>query len=171
MFLAPGQLIHSGRACVETASSGTMIDGSLETSLPLASSGVSVILCHLAGMPLGSEEVEALTSSMVGNCLELEPGVTPAISTWGGTTMVDDVEAGARDALEGMEVHAWKRWWPVRLPPTSWLLGYLVALLLTVALHPHATILPDFVYNLPDIFSVKPEKKQRKEMKRQDCHQ
>ena len=52
----------------------------------------------------------------------------------------------------------------MRVPPTSWLLEYPAALPLTVALHPHATILLDFVYNLPDRFFVKPEKKQRKEM-------
>ena len=84
-----------------------MIDGSLETSLPLASSGMGVILCHLAEVPSGLEEVEALTSSMAGDFSELEPGVTPAISTWGGTTMVDDMEASIRDALEEMEVHTW----------------------------------------------------------------
>ena len=84
-----------------------MIDGNLETSLPLASSGMSVILHHLAGVPLGSEEVEALTSSMASNFSELEPGVTPAIDTWRGATMVNDVEAGVRDVLEEMEVHAW----------------------------------------------------------------
>ena len=68
---------------------------------------MGVILCHLAGVPLGSEEVEALTSSTSGDFLELEPRVTPAIGTWGGTTMVDDMEAGVRDALEELEVHAW----------------------------------------------------------------
>ena len=84
-----------------------MIDGNLETSLPLADSGMGVILYHLAGVPLGLEEVEALTSSMAGTFLKLEPGVTPAIGTWGGITMIDDVEAGVRDVLEEMEVHAW----------------------------------------------------------------
>ena len=143
-----------------------MIDGSLETSLHLGSSGMGVILHHLAGVPLGLEEVEALTSSMADNLLKLEPGITPGIDTWGGATMIDDWEAGVRDALEGWRYILGKRRWPVRLPPTSWLLGYLVVLLPTVALHLHVTILPDFVYNLPDIFSVKPEKKQRKEMKK-----
>ena len=76
-----------------------MIDSSLETLLPLASSGMGVILCHLARVPSGLEEVEALTSSTAGNFLKLEPGVTPAIGTWGGTIMVDDVEAGVRNAL------------------------------------------------------------------------
>ena len=42
-----------------------MIDGSLETSVPLDGSGMGVILHHMAGVSLGLEEVEALTSSMV----------------------------------------------------------------------------------------------------------
>ena len=49
---------------------------------------------------LQNQEVEALTSSTSGSFLELEPGVTPAIDTWGGATMVNDVEASVRDALE-----------------------------------------------------------------------
>ena len=95
--------------CVRTASSGTTIDGNLdlETLLPLASSGMGVILCHLAGVPLGLEEVEALTSSMAGDYLELQPRVTPTIGTWGGATIVDDVEASVRDVLEETEVHTW----------------------------------------------------------------
>ena len=103
----PGQLIHPGRVCVRTASLGTMIDGSLKTSLPLASSGMGVILHHLAGVPSGSEEVEALTSSMASKFSELEPGVTPAICTWGCATMVNNMEAGVRNALEETEVHTW----------------------------------------------------------------
>ena len=84
-----------------------MIDGNLETLLPLASHGMGVIFHHLAGVPSGLEEVDTLNSSMASNILELEPGVTPAIGTWGGTTMVNDVEASVRDALEEKEVHAW----------------------------------------------------------------
>ena len=102
-----GWLIHSRRVCVGTASLGTMIDGNLETLLPLSSTGMGVILCHLVGMPLGSEEVEALNSSMTSNFLELEPRVTPVMGTWGGATIVDDVEASVRDVLEEMEVHTW----------------------------------------------------------------
>ena len=65
---------------------------------------MGVILCHLAGVPLGLEEVDALPSSMAGNSSELKLGVAPTMGTWGGTTMVDDVEVSVRDALE-MEVH------------------------------------------------------------------
>ena len=75
--------------------------------LPLASSGLGVILHHLAGVPSELEEVEALTSSMAGDFLELKPGVTPAIGTWGGATIVNDMEASVRDVLEEMEVHTW----------------------------------------------------------------
>ena len=88
-----------------------MINSKLETplptSLPLAGSGVGVILCHLAGVPLGSEEVEALTSSVAGNFSELEPRVTPAMGTWRGATIVNDMEASVRDVLEETEVHTW----------------------------------------------------------------
>ena len=69
---------------------------------------MGVILCHFAGVPLGSEEVEALTSSMAGNISEFEPGETLAIGTWGGATIVDDVEASVRDVLEEIEMHTWE---------------------------------------------------------------
>ena len=86
-----------------------MVNGNLETllptSLPLAGSGMGVILYHLVGVPSELEEVEALTSSMAGHLSELEPRVTPAMGTWGGATIVDDVEAGVRDVLEETEVH------------------------------------------------------------------
>ena len=67
-----------------------MIDGNLEislpTSLPLASSGIGVILCHLAEVPLGSVvEVEALTSSVAGDFSE--EGMTPAM----GASVVDNL--------------------------------------------------------------------------------
>ena len=86
---------------------GTTINDNLETSLPLAGSGMGVILHYLAGVPLDSEEVEALTSSMASDFPELESGVTPAIGTWGGATIVNDVDASVRDAVEEMEIHAW----------------------------------------------------------------
>ena len=52
----------------------------------------------------------------------------------------------------------------MRVPPTSWLLEYPAELLLTVELHPHASIQLDFICSWLGRFSVKPEKKQRKEM-------
>ena len=58
---------------------------------------MGVILCHLAGVPSGSEEVEALTSSMASDFSELEPGVTPVMGNWGDATNADDVEASVRD--------------------------------------------------------------------------
>ena len=57
-------------------------------------------------MPLGSEVVDGLLLSMASNFLGIGTGVTPAMGTWGGATMVDDVEASVRDALEETEVHA-----------------------------------------------------------------
>ena len=59
-------------------------------------------------MPSGSEEVDGLPSSTAGDILGIGTGMTPTMGTWGGATMVDDVEAGVRDALEEMEVHAWR---------------------------------------------------------------
>ena len=84
-----------------------MINSNLETSIPLAGSGMGAILHHLAGVPLASEEVEALTSSVAGGFSEVEPRVTPAMGIWGGATIVDDVEASVRDVLEETEVHTW----------------------------------------------------------------
>ena len=84
-----------------------MIDGNLEislpTSLPLASSGIGVILCHLAGVPSGSVvEVEALTSSVAGDFSE--EGMTPAMGTWGGASVVDNL-MDVMDVLE--ETDTW----------------------------------------------------------------
>ena len=42
---------------------------------------------------------------MASDFLELELGVTPTMGIWGGATMVNDVEASVRDALEETEVH------------------------------------------------------------------
>ena len=122
---------------------GTMIDGNLETLLPLAGSEMGVILCHLAGVPLGSEEAEAHTSSTASDFLELEPRVTPAIGTWGGATIVNDVDASVRVVLEETGVPALGE--EVACESTSNILtaGVPAALLLTVALHLHATILLD----------------------------
>ena len=102
----PGWLIHSGRVCVGTASLGTTIDSKFDTVLLLAGIGVSMILQHLAGVPLGSEEVDGLLSSMASDFLGIGTGVTPTMGTWGCATMIDDVEASVRDALEEMKVYA-----------------------------------------------------------------
>ena len=79
MFAAPQWLIHSGRACIRTASLGTMIDGNLETrlstSLPLAGSGMGIILCHSGSVV----KVEGLTSTVAGDFSEEK--VTPAMDT------------------------------------------------------------------------------------------
>ena len=91
---------------MRTTSSVIMIDGNLElslpSSLPLAGSGIGVILHHLAGVLSRSVvEVEALTSSAV--CNFSGEGVTPAMGTWGGASVVDALTAGVIDGLEGTE--------------------------------------------------------------------
>ena len=48
-------------------------------------------------------EVEALTSSVAGHFSG--EGVTPAMGTWGGATVVDALTAGVMDGLEGTEGH------------------------------------------------------------------
>ena len=68
---------------------------------------MGVILHHLAGVPSELEEVEALTSAVASDFSELEPRVTPVTGTWGGATIVNEVEASIRDVLEETEVHTW----------------------------------------------------------------
>ena len=76
----------------------------LPTSLPLAGSGMGVILCHLAGVPSGSVvEVEAVASTAAGDFSE--EGVTPAMGTWGDASAVNDLTASAMDVLEEIERH------------------------------------------------------------------
>ena len=81
------------------------IDGNFETVLLLTGSSMGVILCHLAEVPSGLEEVDALPSSMAGDFLELQPEVTPTTGTIGGATMVDNVEASVKDPFKETEVH------------------------------------------------------------------
>ena len=83
-----------------------MINGNLElslpASLPLTGSGIGVILHHLARvLSRLADDVEALTSSAADNFLD--EGVTPAMGTWGGASVMDDLEAGGINALAGME--------------------------------------------------------------------
>ena len=85
-----------------------MIDSNLETPLstllPLAGSAMGIILHHLAGVPLGSVvEVETLASAAAGDFSE--EGVTPAMGTWGGASVVDDLTATVMDVLEGTDGH------------------------------------------------------------------
>ena len=85
-----------------------MIDGnlalSLPESLPLAGSGIRVILYHLAGVLSRSVvKVEALTSSMAGNFSG--EGETLPMDTWGGASVVDALTAGVMNGLEGTEGH------------------------------------------------------------------
>ena len=93
--------------CVSTASLGTMIDGNLETLLPIAlpvvGSGMGVIVHHLVGVSSDMEEVETLTSAVAG---QLFRTLTQS-DTWGGATIVDEVEASVMDVLEETVVHTW----------------------------------------------------------------
>ena len=92
----PGQLICSGKVYTRTASSGTMIDSKFGTKLLVVGIGVVMILCHLEGMILGSDEVEGdgvilLVVILVDG--DSSTGVTPAMGTWGGATIIDEVVA------------------------------------------------------------------------------
>ena len=74
----------------------------------LAGSGVGVIMHHLAGeLSRSLVEVEALASSGAVNFSK--EGVTPAMGTYRGTSVADDLTASVIDvvASEGMEGHAW----------------------------------------------------------------
>ena len=108
MFVAPWMVDLLRRVCIGTASSGMMIDRnlviSLPTSLPLASSGIGVILHHLVGwLPRSVVEVEALTSSVASNFSG--EGMTSVVGTWGGASVVDASTASVMDGLEGTVGH------------------------------------------------------------------
>ena len=92
----PGQLICSGRVYAGTASSGTTMDGKFGTELLVAGISVGMILQHLEGMTLGSDEVNGdgiflLAATSVDG--DSSSWVTPTMGTWGGTTIIDDVVA------------------------------------------------------------------------------
>ena len=73
-----------------------MMEGKFGTELLVVEIGVGLILWHLEGMTLGSDEVE-------GNCMLLlaaasvdgnsSTWVTPNIGTWGGATIINEVVA------------------------------------------------------------------------------
>ena len=83
-----------------------MMDGKFGTELLEVGIGVDMILWHLEGMTLGSDEVEGngmilLVAILVdGNPSTL---VTPAMGTWGGATIVDEVVAGVAAEQNGLE--------------------------------------------------------------------
>ena len=89
-----------------------MIDGKFRTELLLTSIGVGMILQYLEGVTSGSEEVDGLLSLMAiavdGNFSGTGTWVILTMGTWGGTTIVDGVEAGVvvGNDLEEKEVHA-----------------------------------------------------------------
>ena len=61
--------------------------------------GVGIIISHLDGMTLGSDEVDGngplslMATSVDGNSSGTGTWVTPAMGTLGGATIVDEVEA------------------------------------------------------------------------------
>ena len=96
IFVAPGQLICSGRAYTRTASLGTMMDSKFGTELLVAGISVTMILWHLEGMTLGSDEVDSdgiflLEAILVDG--DSSTWVTPMIGTWGGTALINGVVA------------------------------------------------------------------------------
>ena len=108
MFAAPWMVDLLRKSMHQNCKLGTMIDGNLElslpASLPLADSGIGVILYDLAGVISRSVvEVEALTSSAASDFSG--EGVTPAMGTWGGASVVDALTASIMDGLEGTEGH------------------------------------------------------------------
>ena len=88
------------------------MDGKFGTELLVVGIGVSMILQHLEGMTLGSDEVEGngmilLVAISVGG--EPSTWVTPTMGTWVGTTIVNDVVANGvvakQSDLEDRGVH------------------------------------------------------------------
>ena len=72
------------------------MDGKFRTELLVAGISVSMILWYLERMTLGSDEVEGngiilLVATSVDG--DFSTWVTPAMGTWGGTTIVDGVVA------------------------------------------------------------------------------
>ena len=72
------------------------MDGKFGTELLVVGIGVGMILWHLEGMTLGSDEVEGngillLAAALVNG--DSSMWVTPIMGTWGGETIVDGVVA------------------------------------------------------------------------------
>ena len=91
IFAAPGQLIHSGRVHTGTTSLGTTMEGKYGTELLVIGISVGIILQHLEGMILGSDEVEGngmilLVAILVDD--DSSTWMTPTIGTWGCTTIL-----------------------------------------------------------------------------------
>ena len=91
IFATPGWFICSGRAYVGTTSLGTMMEGKFGTELLVVDIGVGMIFWHLEGMTVESDEVDGngmlllAAASVDGNS---SPWVTPAMCTWGDTTII-----------------------------------------------------------------------------------
>ena len=98
IFAAPRAVDPLRKSNARTASSGTTMDGKFGTELLVVGIGVGMILWHLKGMTLGSDEVEGngmilLVAISVGG--EPSTWVIPTMGTWGGATIIDDVVANS----------------------------------------------------------------------------
>ena len=105
-----------------------MIDGKFVTELLVLGIGVGMILWHLEGMTLGSDEVEGngmILLVVISVDGDSSPWVTPAMGTWGGVTIIDEVVANGVVAewndLEDRGVH--KGWDVVAIISTSKILA------------------------------------------------
>ena len=73
-----------------------MVEGKFGMELLVVGISVGIILQHLEGMTLGSDEVDGngmlllAATSVDGNS---STWVTPAMGTWGGATIIDEVVA------------------------------------------------------------------------------
>ena len=79
----------SGRVYIRIASLGTTVEGKFGMELLVVGMGVGIILQHLEGMTLGSNEVDGnglhllMAASVDGDSSEIGTWVTPTMGTWG----------------------------------------------------------------------------------------
>ena len=73
-----------------------MMEGKFGTELLVVGIGVGIILWHLEGMTLGSDKVEGngmILLAIISVDGDSSTWVTPAMGTWGGATIIDEVVA------------------------------------------------------------------------------
>ena len=96
----PGQLIHSGRACTGTASSGTTTTGSLEGKLldldAVVGIGTGIIQWHLGEPASISADIVGGEILLVEALASAGPSISarPLIGTEGGEEGIDEVADG-----------------------------------------------------------------------------
>ena len=92
------------------------MEDKFSTELLVVDISVGMIFQHLEGMTLESDEVHSngmplLTGTSVdGNS---SPWVTPAIGTWGGATIIEEVVAGVVAEWNGLEERGVPKGWEV----------------------------------------------------------